>query len=153
MKKKIILVIFILIIIIMFLLIFLFKNSYIINKTNKDLGNSKCESVNTNTIKVVNTNKIVIEYYDLSQQKVSKSVEITDKNEIDTLTNMIKNYEMPPEHIKLHIDGKYVVKISENITISFDSLTNSYIKYESHTFSDIISISPEFKTKIVEYIN
>lgn len=45
MKKKIILVIIIiiLIIIIMFLLAFLFKSSYIINKTNKDLSNSKCD--------------------------------------------------------------------------------------------------------------
>ena len=147
MKKKIILeiIIIILIIIIMFLLAFLFKSSYIINKTNKDLSNSKCESVNTN--------KIVIEYHDLSQQKVLKSIEITNKNEIDILTKMIENYEMPPEHIKLHVDGKYVVKMSENVTISFDALTNSYIKYENHTFSDIISISPEFKTKIVEYIN
>jgi len=55
----------------MFLLAFLFKSSYIINKTNKDLSNSKCESVNTN--------KIVIEYHDLSQQKVLKSIEITKK--------------------------------------------------------------------------
>lgn len=66
---------------------------------------------------------------------------------------MIEAYEIPPEHLKLHIAGEYVVKFLPDITISFDSLTNPYVKYESSSFSDIVSVSLNFKSKIVEYIN
>ena len=65
---------------------------------------------------------------------------------------MIKNYEMPSEHIKLHVDGKYVVKIPQNITVSFDSLDDSYVKYEDNSFNGIVSILPEFKTILVNML-
>lgn len=153
MNKKMILtvIIFILLIVLTFALLFLFKSHYI-NNSGKKLGNMSNGSVNHSTNEIVNTSKIIIEHYDLSQHKILKSIEILNKNEINTLTNMIQDYEITPEHIKLHVDGKYVVKMPENITISFDNLDDTYVKYENSSFSDIVSISPEFKTILINML-
>lgn len=148
MKKRIILdiIIFILIVVVILLLIFLSVKYFIANENLNNL------SERNNITEDENTGKIIIEYYDLSQNKILKSLEIINKNEIDTLTAMIKNYEMPSEHIKLHVDGKYVVKIPQNITVSFDSLDDSYVKYEDNSFNGIVSILPEFKTILVNML-
>ncbi len=148
MKKRIILdiIIFILIVVVILLLIFLSVKYFIANENLNNL------SERNNITEDENTGKIIIEYYDLSQNKILKSLEIINKNEIDTLTEMIKNYEMPSEHIKLHVDGKYVVKIPQNITVSFDSLDDSYVKYEDNSFNGIVSILPEFKTILVNML-
>lgn len=151
MRKRIIfsIIIFILFIMAILLLIFLSSKYFV---ANKDLNTLNVKNEKNNITEFENTNKIVIEYHDLSQHKILNSIEIINKDEIDVLTNMIKNYETPLEHIKLHIDGKYVVKMPDNITISFDNLDNEYVKYENDSFSDIISISTEFKDKIAEYV-
>ena len=149
MKKKIILItiISILSITIIFLLIFSFKD---FNVANNDLDyNIK----DTNLLKFENVNTLVIEYYDLSQHKILNSVEIVNQDEVKSLTKMIEDYKTTPEHLKLHIDGQYVIKISPDIIISFDSLTNPYVKYESSSFSDIVYVSLDFKSNIVEYVN
>ena len=153
MNKKMILtvIIFILLIVLTFALLFLFKSHYI-NNSGKKLGNMNKESVNHSTNEIVNTSKIIIEYYDLSQHKILKSIEILNKNEINTLTNMIQDYEITPEHIKLHVNGKYVVKMPENVIISFDNLDDTYVKYENSSFSDIVSISPEFKPILINIL-
>ena len=151
MRKRIIfsIIIFILFIIVILLLIFLSSKYFV---ANKDLNTLNVKNEKNNITEFENINKIVIEYHDLSQHKILKSVEIININEIDTLTNMIKDYEIPPEHIKLHVDGKYVVKMPDNITISFDNLDNAYVKYENDSFSDIVSILPEFKTILVNIL-
>lgn len=154
MNKKMILavIIFILLIILTFALLFLFKSHYI-NNSGKKFGNISNGSVNHSTNEIVNTRKIIIEHYDLSQHKILKSIEILNKDKINTLTNMIQDYETTPEHIKLHVNGKYVVKMPENVIISFDNLDDTYVKYENSSFSDIVSISPEFKPIVADLLN